>query len=88
MFTRSFTYKNGLIVKEVYQDSDSTIINELVYDKRGNVVRFVNDNIIFTFKYAYNAKGDWIRRTCYEVLIGDINIEREVFTQHREIIYY
>ena len=88
MFTRSFTYQNGLIVKEVYQDPDNTIINELAYDKRGNVVRFVNNNIVFTFKYAYNEKGDWIRRTCYEVLSGDINIEREVFTQHREIIYY
>lgn len=88
MFTRSFTYQNGLIVKETYQDPNSTIVNELSYDKRGNVIRFVSNGTTFVFKYAYNAKGDWIRRSCYKVLTGDIDIEKEVFTQHREIVYY
>lgn len=87
-FTRNFTYHNGYIIKEIYQDNTNTIINELKYDKKGNVIRFVNNGIIYIFKYAYNGKGDWIRRSCYKILSGDIDIETEVFTQYREIDYY
>lgn len=95
-FTRTFRYENGLIVSEIYNTviyktfntERKTYHSYLKYDSRGNVIRFEKNGSIFTYKYAYNQKGDWIRRTCYYVSTGDIEIEQEYFSQQREIVYY
>ena len=42
----------------------------------------------YRFKYEYDDLGNWIQKDVYEVIVGDIEIEKKVSTETRKIKYY
>ena len=42
----------------------------------------------YRFKYEYDDLGNWIQKDVYEVIVGDIEIEKKINTEIRKIKYY
>lgn len=70
------------------------------YDQYNNVVDIYvfsrnqseNENMWhkkrYRFKYEYDDLGNWIQKDVFEVIVGDIEIEKKVSTENRKIKYY
>ncbi len=67
---------------------DSKIVNSEIKinrDKYGNILSFNSDS---EWVYEYDKYGNWVKRTEYDVKIGDIKIATKKHEVIRKILYY
>ena len=75
--------------EEIIQyDQYNNIVDIYVFSRNNSENKRMWDEQRYRFKYEYDDLRNWIQKDVYEVIVGDIEIEKKISTEIRKIKYY